>query len=64
MVHNNGMKIQMPQMHQNFGGPAFDNGQMRNQLERMEQQLNEMQKRLGGPNQPADNNSNDQDSNK
>jgi PDZ domain len=36
-------------------GPGFDGNQMREQLERMEKRLNEMQQRMHGPeNQPAD----------
>lgn len=58
MVHNNKMNVQMSQIHPNLGGPG-DNGQMRDQLQRMEQQLNEMQKRLNGTNQPSGNKSND-----
>ena len=36
-------------------GPDMDSGRMREQLERMEKRLNEMQRRMLGPdNQPAD----------
>jgi membrane-associated protease RseP (regulator of RpoE activity) len=59
MVHNNHVNIQVPKMNPNLGGPG-DNGQMRDQLQRMEQQLNEMQKRLNGPNPPSADKSNDQ----
>jgi hypothetical protein len=53
MVHSNKMNIQMPKAHPNFGPAIGDDGQMRDRLERMEQQLDEMQKRLNSPNQPS-----------
>jgi hypothetical protein len=63
MVHSGGMNIQMPQMPRmqpGLGGPALDNGGMRERMQRMEQRLEEMQKRLNGSNQSNDNKSNDQ----
>ena len=57
------MNIQMPQMprfQQGLGGPAVDNGGMRERMQRMEQRLEEMQKRLNGSTQPSDDKSNDQ----
>jgi len=48
--------FRMPNFPQGPGmGPGFDGNQMREQLERMEKRLNEMQQRMHGPaNQPAD----------
>jgi membrane-associated protease RseP (regulator of RpoE activity) len=60
MIHNNGMNIQLPNFQPGFGGPALDNGGMRDRMQRMEQRLEEMQKRLNGSNQPSDDKSNDQ----
>jgi membrane-associated protease RseP (regulator of RpoE activity) len=59
MVHNK-MNIQVPNVHPNFGHPGFDNGQMQDQMQRLEQRLNEMQKQLDGPNKPSGDKSNDQ----
>jgi membrane-associated protease RseP (regulator of RpoE activity) len=59
MVHN-GANIQMPKLQPGFGGPALDNGGMRERMQRMEQRLQEMQKQLNGPNQSNDNKSSDQ----
>jgi membrane-associated protease RseP (regulator of RpoE activity) len=53
MIHGNGVgAIQMPNFEHRMGGPGFDNGGLRDRLERMEQRLEELQKRLG--NAPAD----------
>jgi hypothetical protein len=48
--------LRMPNFPQGPGmGPGFDGNQMREQLERMEKRLNELQQRMHGPeNQPAD----------
>jgi hypothetical protein len=48
--------FRMPDFPQGPGmGPGFDGNQMREQLERMEKRLNELQQRMHGPeNQPAD----------
>jgi len=48
--------LRMPNFPQAPGmGPGFDGNQMREQLERMEKRLNELQQRMHGPeHQPAD----------
>jgi membrane-associated protease RseP (regulator of RpoE activity) len=55
MLHNDGMKIHMPNFDRGPGAPGVDNGPLRERLERMEQQMEELQKRLLGNDQaPAD----------
>ena len=48
-----GMKMHMPNFEQHFQGPGVGNGRLRDRLERMEQQLEELQKRLSGDHAPA-----------
>jgi hypothetical protein len=47
MLHGGGMKMHMPNF-EHFQGPGVGNGRLQDRLERMEQQLEELQKRLSG----------------
>jgi hypothetical protein len=53
MVHGGGMKMHMPNFEQHFPGPGVGGGRLQDRLERMEQQLEELQKRLSGDHAPA-----------
>ncbi len=54
MVHGNGgMNIHMPNFERRMGGVGIDNGQLQERLQRMEQRLEEMQKRLLGEDHAA-----------
>ena len=49
MMHGHGgMKIDMPNFDRRIPGPAVDDARLQDRLERMEQQLEELQKRLSG----------------
>ena len=49
MMHGHGgMKIDMPNFDRRIPGPEIDDGRLRDRLERMEQRLEELHKRLSG----------------
>jgi membrane-associated protease RseP (regulator of RpoE activity) len=57
---NGGMKMHMQNFEQRLGAPGAHDGQLRERLERMEQQMQELQKRLSGEDHPAADKANDQ----